>query len=280
MTHDDFDDLFGDAARSYNTPPATPREKMWDAIARAREESGVTPITAARSRRDAHRWLASAASIAAVLIVGIAIGRATRDPAAPTAVAVTTQAPTRDTTAPRGDTGSSAEPQESIEPQRVASGVESALRSDEAPSRSVASRLGGDTRAAGNARIARPRGGDMTSDEGAFRLAVVEHLTRTEILLTDFRAQSRQGNETKLDAQFAALSRDLLSSTRILLARRGDDPIMTRLLQDLELVLMQLSQYATDGRRTDLDAVNQSIEKRNVLPKLRSSLPAGMSAGT
>ena len=37
-----------------------------------------------------------------------------------------------------------------------------------------------------------------------------------------------------------------------------------------------------NGRRIDLDAINQSLDKRNVIPKLRSTIPAGgsTSAGT
>jgi hypothetical protein len=99
------------------------------------------------------------------------------------------------------------------------------------------------------------------------------------VLLTSFRAEAQSPNSTKLDAQFATLSRELLGTTRLLLAtRRGEDPAITRLLQDLEFVLMQLSQYANDGRRIDLDAINQSLDKRNVIPKLRSTIPAGVSA--
>jgi hypothetical protein len=122
---------------------------------------------------------------------------------------------------------------------------------------------------------------DLSSDGAAYRLAVVEHLTRTEVLLTSFRAQEHSGDGARVDAQFAALSRELLGTTRLLLAtRRGDDPNITRLLQDLEYVLMQLSQYANDGRRVDLDALNQSMDKRNVIPKLRSNIPAGLSASS
>jgi hypothetical protein len=77
------------------------------------------------------------------------------------------------------------------------------------------------------------------------------------------------------------LSRDLLKTTRLLLATHGtDDPALTRLLEDLELVLMQISQYAAEGRRSDLDAINQSLDRRNVLPKLRSTIPAGASASS
>jgi hypothetical protein len=122
---------------------------------------------------------------------------------------------------------------------------------------------------------------DLSSDGAAYRLAVVEHLTRTEVLLTSFRALEQSGDAARVDAQFAALSRELLGTTRLLLAtRRGDDPNITRLLQDLEYVLMQLSQYANDGRRVDLDALNQSMDKRNVIPKLRSNIPAGLSASS
>ena len=114
----------------------------------------------------------------------------------------------------------------------------------------------------------------------AYRLAVVEHMARTEVLLTSFRAQARTSEgEANADAQFGALARDLLRNTRLLLATRtNDDPALTRLLEDLELVLMQISQYTAEGRRGDLDAINQSLDRRNVLPKLRSTIPAGASA--
>jgi hypothetical protein len=123
--------------------------------------------------------------------------------------------------------------------------------------------------------------GDLASDQSAYRVAVVEHLARTEVLLTGFRSEARSGDAAKLDAPFASLCKELLGTTRLLLAtRHGDDATITRLLQDLELVLMELSQYATDGRRIDLDAINQSLDRRNVIPKLRSTIPAGVSASS
>jgi len=120
------------------------------------------------------------------------------------------------------------------------------------------------------------------SDMSAYRLAVVEHMARTEVLLTSFLADSRtSATDARTAAQFAALSRDLLKTTRLLLATRTtEDAALTRLLEDLELVLMQISQYSSEGRRGDLDAINQSIDRRNVLPKLRSAIPAGASAST
>jgi hypothetical protein len=122
------------------------------------------------------------------------------------------------------------------------------------------------------------------TEMNAYRLAVVEHLARTEVLLTGFRSRERADGRMAAPAdaeQFGRLSRELLQNTRLLLATRAtDDPLLQRLLEDLELVLMQIAQYAADGgaRRGDLDAINQSLDRRNVLPKLRSTIPAGAPA--
>lgn len=274
MIHDDeFDDLLRDAAATYNAPPVPPRDAMWTAISRARETTAVVPIATARPAR---RWGPLIAAAAAVLLLGIAIGRSTRgegtlattvattgllvDPVAADSFAATPSAPvppdlTRDVAAP----------------QRA---VSSYRRATSAGQRNAA------TPAQRGARIERESAAnDRASDAMTYRFAVVEHLTRAEVLLTSFRAQARTADGAQLDAHFTSLARELLGTTRLLLSTRGtEDPAITRLLEDLELVLMQLSQYAKDGRRIDLDAINQSLDKRNVLPKLRSTIPAGVSA--
>jgi hypothetical protein len=70
----------------YNTPPETPREEMWDAIvARIREEGApaavdlVSPDISPAKSRARRRWPAARgwAAAAAVLVLGIALGRAT-----------------------------------------------------------------------------------------------------------------------------------------------------------------------------------------------------------
>ncbi|MEO7454700.1 MAG: hypothetical protein ABIY52_00465 [Gemmatimonadaceae bacterium] len=269
MMDDEFEDLLRDASRTYHTPPAPPREAMWDAIARARDAAAVVPIAA--PRRTA-RWAATAASIAAILMVGVMIGRTTRGPVAVPATVASAEhvTPAPIDTIPGAMT-------------RVEGGAEPVLptpdvrRNREEPRRVAASGRGAIR--APRATSEREPGMDMSGDANAYRLAVVEHLTRTELLLTSFRAKEKSGEAVQADAQFAALSRELLGTTRVLLAtRRGDDPMMTRLLQDLEYVIMQISQYSNDGRRADLDAINQSLDKRNVLPKLRSTIPAGVAA--
>lgn len=277
MNDEEFDELLRDATVTYNLPPAPPREAMWDAISSARSSQGVVPM---RPARRSAPWLLGSAAAVAVLMLGIAIGRQSRDgdvasvrvaSATPTAPAVTRPNAPIDTSASETNPPASAR----------ADALDVASREPERRELHTAFRL--PRRLATNAPRSRisPNGSpnDSFNDADAYRLAVIEHLTRTEVLLTDFRTEARSGTPAKLDAQFAAVSRELLGTTRMLLAtRRGEDPVMTRLLQDLEYVLMQLSQYANDGRGVDLDAINQSIDRRNVLPKLRYSIPAGVSA--
>ncbi len=271
MMDDEFDELLRDAATSYNAPPEPPREAMWAAIARARDAEVVVPILAARGAR---RWLATGAAAAAVLLLGIAIGRFSGNAGvADGRVAAAPQATTQLVDTLR------LEPL----PPFVSSDVP-----DQTPDGRVASSRERQGTAARAASAAAERGlrldraneaGDRATDALSYRFAVVEHLTRAEVLLTGFRAQAGATDGARLDAQFTSLARELLGTTRLLLAtRRTDDAAITRLLEDLELVLMQLSQYAKDGRRIDLDAINQSLDKRNVLPKLRSNIPSGVSA--
>jgi hypothetical protein len=108
----------------------------------------------------------------------------------------------------------------------------------------------------------------------AYRLVMLQHLTGSEAMITAFRASARRG---EVDAQIAAWSRDLLSTTRMLEASPvTQDPTMKRLLEDLDLVIVQIAQYVTRGTTNpdELDLIEQSINKRGVISKLRSTLPA------
>jgi hypothetical protein len=99
MMDDRFDDLLRDTAREYNEPPETPREEIWDRIRAERTENAVKAegpaetgeILAFRPRRTL-RPLSWAAGIAALLALGIGLGRLSVDrpatPAAPPSVAV------------------------------------------------------------------------------------------------------------------------------------------------------------------------------------------------
>jgi hypothetical protein len=281
MMNDEMDDQLRHLVQSYNEPPATPRDAMWERIDAAR--SAPVAIGAPRHRR----WLRTAVGIAAVLVLGIAIGRMSpRGVGAGSPIAVATNAPTD-----RSDSGAATRIAAGVDdsaserlPARDPSVSPSDVTNPERDDRIRSLRQG----ARGTARdlaaygVQRHVPGDVGdgNDMSAYRLAVVEHMARTEVLLTSFRAQARAAeSQSSADAQFGALARDLLRNTRLLLATRtNDDPALTRLLEDLELVLMQISQYTAEGRRGDLDAINQSLDRRNVLPKLRSTIPAGASA--
>lgn len=190
MTGDRFEGWLRDAARDYHRPPATPREEMWTRVAAAR---------AARRRRylpPALRW---GVGIAAVLALGVAIGRWS---------------------------------------------------------------MGGP---ASHAGAVRP---DQTSPF-AYRVAAAQYLTRTEALLTGFRAETRAGQPA---AQFATQARDLLATTRLMLdSPAARDVRLKGLLDDLELVLAQIAQLSAGGDREDVRLIDQGLEQRSVLLRLRTA---------
>ncbi|MGA2382310.1 MAG: hypothetical protein ABSG61_02640 [Gemmatimonadales bacterium] len=112
-----------------------------------------------------------------------------------------------------------------------------------------------------------------TAASAAYRIAAGQYLARTEVLLTDFSAESRKG---RLDPPFIAAARDLLTTTRLMLdSPAADDPQLKVLLQDLELVLAQVTQLPGQPRQqNELDLINQGMTQRGVLARLRAATPA------
>jgi hypothetical protein len=107
----------------------------------------------------------------------------------------------------------------------------------------------------------------------AYQIAATQYLSRTETFLTAFRADANRSANT---ARLARQARDLLSTTQLMLdSPAAKDPRLRSLLEDLELVLMQISLLnpLEDGR--DRDLITQGMNQSNVLPKLRSAIPAG-----
>jgi hypothetical protein len=224
MTEQDrFDEFVEHAAPDYNRPPAgVPRDAMWARIEAAqrahRDQATVVPLRP----RGVSRWVVYVSAAAAVLIVGVALGRWSTG----------------------GGTG----------PAEVATAV--------AP-------------AAGTA--ARPNPRELSP---AYQLAVAEHLSRTETLLTAFRADVRAGRAT--DAQLASWAKELLTTTRMLSdSPAAADPKVKRLLDDLELVLAQMAQLSKSPSQLDMDLIDHAMSERSMMPRLRTAIPAGrFSAGT
>ena len=190
MNDDDkFSEWLQQEAKSYNAPGPTPRDEMWARIQAERAQPVVL-----------RPWLRWGLAAAAVLLLGIGIGRWT-----------------------------------------TSNGGIVAIPAD-------------------------------SSRALVYQMAATQYLSRTETFLTGFRADLRAG---RADA-FPGQARDLLATTRLLLdSPAADDPRMKALLEDLELVLVQISTLEAGRDRRNADLITQDMDQRNVLPKLRSAIPAG-----
>jgi len=212
--HDhEIDKRLMELRESYNRPPETPREEMWDAIQGrlGGVDRDVVSLEVARQTRRARLrnpfgWAAAAA---AVLILGLGLGRMTAPGTAP----------------------------------------ETELAEEARP----------------NAEV--------------FQVAALEHLVRTESLLTLVRADARAG---RMEPALGTWARGLLTQTRLLMdAQNGADPVMRELLEDLELVLIQIvgvanTPAADAGKaRSELNLALDGLEKREVLPRIQAVVPSG-----
>ena len=111
-------------------------------------------------------------------------------------------------------------------------------------------------------------------DDGATRaytVAAAQHLTEAEAMLTAFKGDLSQG---RMDAQIASWGKDLLSNTRLLLdSPAARDPVRRKLLQDLELVLVQIVQLSPSSSARDRDLINGALTDDQVLTRLRTAIP-------
>ncbi|HET9985299.1 MAG TPA: hypothetical protein VFQ38_16985 [Longimicrobiales bacterium] len=300
MSEDRFEDFLQGAARElYNPPPATPRDAMWERIRAARTEpdrgdggAAAPPLRVepgpARPARGLGWWTLRALPLAAMLALGIALGRltrlqqqpaATRVAGAPAGGAAPAAGPEGPAAAGPGPTSPAASPSLAVAP------------GEEAPAPPSERETGRATRPApgGPVEGAAPNplpAGARESGEGArsrtlYRFAAVQTLNQAELLLTSFRTDAER--QRAVDPQLAAWARDVLSSTRLLLdSPAAGDPKIRGLLEDLELVLAQIVQLRPGGARSeDLQLIEHALTQRDVLPRIRTVVPAGpVSAGT
>jgi hypothetical protein len=106
----------------------------------------------------------------------------------------------------------------------------------------------------------------------AVQAMAAEYLGHTEIFLTDFRAAARSGHP---DSTAPAEARRLLSTARLLLdSRAAEDVRLRALLEDLELVLAEITQLPA-APHGDINLITDGLDRRGTLGRLRSAVPAG-----
>ena len=91
MSDRKFDELVDAMRENHNNPPETPRDRMWERIEASRRERKVVRLP--ERRWHERSWWRICLSAAAVLVLGIAIGRMTTTPDAPPMVADTGSMP-------------------------------------------------------------------------------------------------------------------------------------------------------------------------------------------
>jgi len=109
-----------------------------------------------------------------------------------------------------------------------------------------------------------------TANAEPYRQATTEYLGQTVALLTALPAAARDGQP---DARFATQASDLLTTTRLLLdsPAAASDPRLKSLLEDLELVLAQLSRLPSEHGGTELNLITEALEQRDVVPRVRAA---------
>lgn len=110
-----------------------------------------------------------------------------------------------------------------------------------------------------------------TANAEPYRQATTEYLGQTAALLTALPAAARNGQP---DARFVNQASELLSTTRLLLdsPAAATDTRLKHLLEDLELVLAQLSRLPAEHGGTEIDLITEALERRDVVPRLRSAV--------
>lgn len=243
MTTDDerFERYLREAAADYEAPRGdVPRDDMWAAIQSQRGASATTPRRALASAR---RW--TWIGMAATLLVGVGIGRfAMRDRATPitNSPVVANATVTPPSTAPV-----TTETPRVVSPTYIAPSA--AMRQS--------------SRAVGNS---------------SYTVASDRHLQAVQLLLASYTADA---STVRSDSLLGRWARDLLSNTRLLLdSPAARDSQRARLLEDLEVILVQLVQQTPGDNTEERSAIERTLQKTQIIPRLRSALPASLHSGT
>lgn len=285
MTNDDrFDEVLQEAAREHNSAPATPRAEMWAAIAAARGASRTAgndqPISPAPERRPDVRVLPFAfrhrralglvIGLAATLLVGIMIGRQTAAPVTGSVIGrdIASAAPAPAAAASSdGSNGGTGPVIPSPNPPSIAMrepDVASAPNAGASSVRTAAAASRGSERALPSNK--------ETEAMAPYRVATMQHLVATEALLVALHTDARAGRS---DTTIATWAGDLLGTTRLLIdSPAAKDPQLKQLLEDLELVLAQISRLpGAHGEAADLGIIDDAVRHRQIITRLRALSP-------
>jgi len=103
-----------------------------------------------------------------------------------------------------------------------------------------------------------------------YEVETSRYLGQTAALLIALPTEVRAGRP---DKQFVNRAGELLTRTRLLLdSPAASDVQMRGLLEDLEVVLAQVVRLENNHSRTELDLINQALEQRDVIPRLRTAV--------
>lgn len=286
-------------APGYHTPPAPPRDEMWERIETSWALRQAAPPASAHAEAPPHRrsvWTArpartgwaAALAAAASLVLGIALGRGTRIPQ-PGETTVPTAAPppaalARETVTPSvaaaqpaleqtDDPGISATAASSAEAVAVAASGTIPEAGTEAPYLTAANASAESAVAVSHetlhtGRPVQPRRYDPEHD-----YLTVQHLGRAATLLTAFRTDRRTPASEQDLAQWAG---ELLVDTRMFLGLSDfGSPLEQVLLEDLELVLIQIAGLGPGAPDFEWELARESMERSGTLMRLRAASTAG-----
>lgn len=299
-------------ALTYNASPPVPREEMWTrieaawALRRSVVGKGAGPVGRAGRRWLARRgrkgWVAALAA-AASLVLGIALGRGTRPElpveagtpqASPEAAGVTAPVESPATVAGRGS---------EQEDDRDGPITGTGLAAHAAAAAGAAREVDGET-PLGLASISRPEpdatpllpvsaeradaevlhgpGLDRAQPSAQAGLPLepesdyvtARHLGRAATLLTAFRTDRRTPAS---QADLARWARELLGETRMFLGFSTDSgsQVEYRLLEDLELVLIQIAGLGPGAPDFEWELARESMERRGTLVRLQAASTTG-----
>ena len=119
------------------------------------------------------------------------------------------------------------------------------------------------------AAVAGPSSPAPPSVPAVYESTTSQYLGQTAALLLALPSEAHAG---RADRPFIARAQNLLLTTRLLLdSPAAHDARFRGLLDDLEVVLAQIVRMQSDPSTTDLDLINQALEQRDVLPRLRTA---------